>query len=590
MLDTINILIRHVVAQTKTTEEFIRDAIKVHGNKYNYDQVEYKNNATKIRVYCNKCEEYFYQKPNDHLNGHGCQICGKNKINVQEYIKKATKVHGNKYSYHLIKEIPNKKAKLRIYCNTCKKVFEQRQDNHLYGRGCYNCSNRKAAKKRVLTNEQFIERATKVHGNKYNYNQIEYKDNDTKVKIICNKCGNIFEQTPHSHLQRNGCKKCSPRAKLTNEQFIERAIKIHGNKFDYNKINYKNSSTKIEIYCKQCKQYIWQLPTNHLNGYGCINCNGVKRSNTKEFIQKAIEIHNNKYNYDQVKYIGNKNQVEIICNKCGNKFSQKPEKHLSGQGCPICTKSKPQEELYKFITEITNADYNTRKIISPYELDVYIPENKLAIEIHGLHWHSEQLVGKYYHLNKYKMCKEKGITLIQIFENEWYNKSEQIKSYIKTKLGLNTTITTYIIKEISKQQYNQFQNQNTIIKHKPGDKNIAITNNNEVYAVATFKDNNIIQYIEKINYTVQNGIEAILNQNNYITNNRYPVTGNYKTIQETEPEYYYTKLRKLYQKFYYPIKKFKNHNNDLTAKENMANNGYEIIWDAGYTILTTSNL
>ena len=134
-----------------------------------------------------------------------------------------------------------------------------------------------------LTIEEFIERGNKVHNNKYDYSLVDYKNGLIKVKIICPKHG-MFEQTPKNHFKGSGCKKCGliivkEKQILGREQFIKKANKVHNNKYDYTKINYINSHTKIKIICPKHGMFE-QIPSNHLKGQGCSLCKGSKGEKT----------------------------------------------------------------------------------------------------------------------------------------------------------------------------------------------------------------------------------------------------------------------------------------------------------------------
>lgn len=166
---------------------------------------------------------------------------------------------------------------------------------------------------RKLTTQEFIKKAKQVHGDKYDYNKVRYAGTYEKVTIICSEHGQ-FLQTPVLHLQGQGCPKCSHRSyKLTTQEWINKAIAIHGNYYDYSKAEYIDSKTKICIICPEHGEF-WQLPNNHLRTFGCPKC-GKKRvtSNTIDFVQKAIAIHGNKYSYNSVTYINNATKVKIIC-------------------------------------------------------------------------------------------------------------------------------------------------------------------------------------------------------------------------------------------------------------------------------------
>ena len=146
---------------------------------------------------------------------------------------------------------------------------------------------------------EFIEKARKIHGETYDYSKVEYISAIDKVTIICKTHGEFLQQ-PSNHLSNKaGCNNCAienraENHKSNNDEFIEKARKIHGDKYDYSKVEYIDNSTKIIIICKEHREFL-QRPNNHLNGQGCINC-GIENTklklcgNTEEFIQTAKEI------------------------------------------------------------------------------------------------------------------------------------------------------------------------------------------------------------------------------------------------------------------------------------------------------------
>ena len=190
----------------KTTQkEFITQAIKVHGDKFGYEKVNYVNNHTKVKIYCKKCKRYFYQTPNGHLKGKGCKNCDINnrKTTQKEFITQAIKVHGDKFGYEKVNYV-NNHTKVKIYCKKCKRYFYQTPNGHLKGKGCKNCD----INNRKTTQKEFITQAIKVHGDKFGYEKVNYVNNHTKVKIYCKKCKKCFYQTPNSHLKGRGCPFC----------------------------------------------------------------------------------------------------------------------------------------------------------------------------------------------------------------------------------------------------------------------------------------------------------------------------------------------------------------------------------------------
>lgn len=161
---------------------------------------------------------------------------------------------------------------------------------------------------RKLTKEEFIKRAIEKHGDKYDYSKVDYKNATTKVCIICKEDGHgEFFQRPGDHVKGSGCPKCSGnRIKLTTEEFIKRAKEVHGNKYDYCKVDYKNNYTKIRIICPDHGEF-HQNAGSHLVGNGCPRCAviQVKRSKQKTtgwFIEAANSVHGNRYDYMNVVY------------------------------------------------------------------------------------------------------------------------------------------------------------------------------------------------------------------------------------------------------------------------------------------------
>ena len=192
------------------------------------------------------------------------------------------------------------------------------------------------------TTEQFIEESKIKHNNKYDYSKVNYMNSYTKVDIICSKHG-IFQQKPTHHLSGSGCKKCADDKMRENRKksldlFIIQSNEKHNNKYDYSKVNYTNSYTKVKIICPIHDIFL-QDPAHHLSG-GCKKCADDKmRENRKKsldlFIIQSNEKHNNKYDYSLVVYLNNQIKIKIICPIHGI-FEQIPNSHIQGSGCPKC--------------------------------------------------------------------------------------------------------------------------------------------------------------------------------------------------------------------------------------------------------------
>ena len=261
-----------------TREDFIKKAREVHDDKYDYSKVEYVNNKTKVCIVCPKHDE-FWQLAKAHLQGHGCPKCKGDKVRErcvstkEEFIKKACEKHGDKYDYSKVDYV-NKRTKVCIICHEHGE-FWQEANGHLQGMGCPKCGNENKGRYCRSSKEEFIKKARKVHGNKYDYTKVEYVNNYTKVCIICSKhVHGKFWQRPNHHLKGNGCPKCSGKYSPTKEEWIASVRKVHGYKYDYSKVDYVNSATKVCIICPEPEHgEFWQTPHSHLRGQGCPKCN-----------------------------------------------------------------------------------------------------------------------------------------------------------------------------------------------------------------------------------------------------------------------------------------------------------------------------
>jgi len=224
----------------KTTKDFIKQAKKIHGSKYDYSLVDYINNYTKIKIICSK-HGVFKQRPDKHLLGQKCTLCSnKKQKTTKNFIKQAKKIHKNKYNYSLV-EYKNNRTKIKIICPE-HGVFEQLPSNHLQKQGCYFCGRINIKIKQRTNLNNFIEKAKKIHKNKYNYSLVEYKNNRTKIKIICPVHG-VFEQNPYSHLQGKQCKKCA-----NINRRLKRISEIERDKFNDNQMIPSYNPKACEIF------------------------------------------------------------------------------------------------------------------------------------------------------------------------------------------------------------------------------------------------------------------------------------------------------------------------------------------------------
>lgn len=261
------------ISKRKNIKSFISNATSVHADKYDYSKSKYIGANDKIIIIC-KIHGEFNQIPRDHIQGKGCNQCAiitrydKQRNTIEQFISSAIDMNGDKYDYSKV-EYKNYHTKLIIICKIHGE-FEQKSSHHLKGSGCKLCGvNTRADLKRSNT-DTFIEKARIVHGDKYDYSKTEYVHSDIKLIIIC-KIHGKFEQDPSSHLVGHNCSKCTNTKKLTTFEFIEKARLVHGDKYDYSKVDYINSDMNIIIICKVHGEFK-QIPYNHLNGRTCPFC------------------------------------------------------------------------------------------------------------------------------------------------------------------------------------------------------------------------------------------------------------------------------------------------------------------------------
>ena len=300
---------------TDKTKEFIDKSIKIHGDKYDYSKVDFIGFTKEISIICTEHGE-FIQIARSHLKGYGCENCGIEKRNQTKikksnkiFFEKAPKIHNNYYDYSKV-EFKGVCEKVIIICPK-HGDFLQAPRKHLYGQGCNKCGEERTADGQRKTLSVFITQSKEKHGeDHYNYDDVKYINDHTKVNIYCNIHKKIFIQTPTSHLSGSGCNDCSiekrseEKIKLASSKFWDIANKDE--RFDFSKFIYKKFVEKSVVICKKCKSEFSINPNNYLSGKGCPFCK-------KKTEVKLYEKIDNKYVIDrQLKYEWCKN-IETNC-------------------------------------------------------------------------------------------------------------------------------------------------------------------------------------------------------------------------------------------------------------------------------------
>lgn len=380
------------------TKKFIDKCIKKFGDKFDYSKVVYKGAHEKVEIGCKK-HGFFKISATNFLQRGNCPICGKEpdkKKLFNDFVLKAKSLYGEKYLYDNT-QYKNCKSKIIV---TCKEHgdFLVPPDRFIQGQECPLCVKEK---KRKTFESNFILRLRKIFGGHFDLSKLHYINEDTPITLICKEHGE-FSIKPSSILDIKYCPLCRSDKKTQKEaydkllkqevahakkntiieNFLARAKEIHQGKYDYSKVNYISALKKVCIICPEHGEF-WQTPNNHLRGKGCPKCCG-KNKTTEDFIAEAKEIHGDAYDYAKAVYERANKKICIICPEHGE-FWQSPNKHLNGHGCPICGQSHLEREVSIKLTEkdIKYQQFARLPFLKKKEYDFYLPEFNIAIECQG---------------------------------------------------------------------------------------------------------------------------------------------------------------------------------------------------------------
>lgn len=368
-----------------TTETFVDKARSIHGDLYDYSNVEYKNSQTKVHV---RDPDYgdFWVTPSDHLyqgTGHP------------------------------------------------QRGFIRRNN------------------KNRSTTAEFIDKAKRVHGTLYDYAKVNYHSAKTKVCIIDPEYGE-FWQTPNDHLRGRGHPergRMIAREKRSYDKsvFISKARLVHGDLYDYSKVDYTTTEDKVLIIDPQYGEF-WQKAANHLQGNGHpqrgIDRRAAGRILThEEFVERADKIHNGVYDYSEAIYVTAHTALKIIDPIYGE-FWQTPNNHLAGTGHPTRARtevSKPEKLVGTWLDEL-GVSYlrNDRVALDGLEIDYLV--GSVGVEVDGLYYHSARFSeDRQRHQRKLDLATQRDIQVLQFYDEEILTRPHVVRSIIAHKLGVGTT-------------------------------------------------------------------------------------------------------------------------------------------------------
>lgn len=305
------------------------------------------------------------------------------------------------------------------------------------------------------TKEEFIEEAKLIHNNKYDYSLVEYKNNKTKVKIICKKHG-LFEQRPNDHLKGCGCKSCADEeiAKLNSsslEEFLQKSKEVYGDKYDYSLVEYKNNTTKVKIKCPE-HGIFKQAPINHLYSGGCKKCGDLSKKLTEQEIINSLP-EQYEYTVLQKNDIASKYEILGVCRQCGKEFRKKYSSWKFGSN--VCSCSKDQRSVGEIKVEkylvSNNIQFESAKTFpglrdkKSLSYDFYLKDYNLLIECQGeQHYKPKNFGGisrqkaldnfkiqQYHDQLKRQYAADNNFSLLEISYKDYNIIEEVLKNYLE---------------------------------------------------------------------------------------------------------------------------------------------------------------
>lgn len=512
-------------------------------------------------------------------------MAGKTKIQLEDILEKIKLKHPSyilypENNFTSINNIVNGK------CITHNEPFTSTYNKLTKYSPCKKCISEKLNKPINIKQIELKDKINSLFGvNKFDLSFIGNYTGKNKIKLKCNKHEHEFEILYTNLInKKQGCPKCSKETWKTkrNTQDIINEFELLNKEYDYSLINNLenvNTNTKLPIICNT-HGIFYQKYHNHLT-QNCPKC-----SNRGLSIEEKINNipDNNRFTFNVNENFTAKEEISVTCKKHSISFQQKyNDLQQNHNGCPKCNSiyNKINPELENFILSLNiKYKFNDRSILKGKELDIYFPEHNVAIEYNGNYWHSNEVLNNpSYHKSKTDICDKKNIHLIHIWENDWDNKKEIIKSIIKQKLKLTPNkiyARKCIIKGISNKTYKLFLEKNHLQGNVGASTKIGLYYQDELVGIMSFgklrkslgltsipDHYELIRYCSKINTHIVGGASKLFkyfiktNSPKYILSyaNRDISNGNlykqlnFEFIKNTPPSYWYIKNNQKINRF-----------------------------------------
>ncbi len=428
------------MSRRMTFDEFVIKARVARGDRFEYREDGWRGIAGKVLVICPDHGEWL-ANAGWHLKGVDCPRCVRPGSNMSfgEAVVRAVAVHGDRYRY--IDDSWNGASGMLTYeCEVHGRV-QQVFGDHIKGRGCRKCGYVKTSIALRFTREEFLARAMSVHGDRYDYPDEIPQKNDAMI-INCRIHG-PFKQKRTEHFAGHGCHTCGGRKRRNTEQYIAEARARHGDRFSYDRTVFVRTTDKLIVTCRVHGDFMVNA-NMHLLGNGCVDCAGLRRRTTEQFVEKAKERFGDRYDYSLVEYVNSNEEVTIICPSHGP-FEQRPVYHLvNAVGCPKCTYSvsRPETEWLDDLgigQSIRQARIRLKG--KSRSVDAYDPDTNTVYEFWGSWWHGDpkvfppdgiHSVAKKTYGELYRRTMEKrgliiaaGYRLVEVWESEYVGLKDQ---------------------------------------------------------------------------------------------------------------------------------------------------------------------
>ena len=445
----------------------------------------------------------------------------------------------------------------------------------------------------------------------------------------CDK-NHLWETPVRYRSNGHGCPYCTGQKSIKGENDLLTMYPNLAQQWDYD----KNNLQPQDVTCGSGRIVWWKCDLGHswearvskrVLGHGCPYCGGRKillgfndLKTTHPDLIKQWDVKKNGNITPDMVTSGSCEKAWWSCDKGHSWKSLIKDRARRGVGCPYCVHhvSKAEQDIADYVSSLIgeeNVIQSDRSILQGKELDIYIPDYNLAIEFNGLYWHTEkQGKDRFFHFDKWQECKNKDIQLITIWEDEWRDKQDIVKSMIAHKLGVSQDRKVYARKTTSfilgdKSYARKFFDDNHIQGSAPATSYVALSYKGDIVAVSAWKKTGDILYLDRYatSCVVVGGMGKVLSMGKDIARNLHCTKiitfsdhqvsdgGLYEKLgfscdKELKPDYRYLAEDKRIHKFNYRLKRFRNdpeleYKEGLTEKELAQLNGLERIWDCGKT-------